>query len=168
MSYLSIFIVGLTLVFLDLSLLPYFIPGGFTLYLSIAFIVALSLKYSGLATLPLAFIIGLLYDWAAIDSNGLFTYLLVIIFVIGKILHYQKTNFQSGFRLTIFGLLTVSTIYLVGLGFVASQDWLNWENYLIISLISLIVMSVNLYIMDKFVFQYFNWLEKSYQNRRKS
>lgn len=152
----------ITLVFtiFELSFGHSFQVFGAVPYITLAFLVSLSVRSRNYFQIFLALIAGLLFDFASIHAFPVFTIIFVLIMILGRIVFYRKTSYKSLNSFVVLLLISVVAVYLISLPTLINNQFLGWQNYLKTFIAGIILTTVIGLIIYRLLEPYYGWLDK--------
>jgi rod shape-determining protein MreD len=150
---------------LETSFLPHFKLFGAVPFITLSFIVALSLKNKGYFHILIAFATGFYFDFV---SNG-FPHTFLIVFVltvlVTKAFLYRDTSYDI--MPSYLGTLGIATlvIYLFQIQTLIQINFIGWQNYIITVAVGIFLTLLFGYAMFKLLGKYFDWLAKESEER---
>ena len=152
----------ITLVFaiFELSFGHSFQVFGAVPYITLAFLVSLSVRSRNYFQIFLALIAGLLFDFASIHAFPVFTIIFVLIMILGRIVFYRKTSYKSLNSFVVLLLISVVVVYLISLPTLINNQFLGWQNYLKTFIAGIILTTVIGLIIYRLLEPYYSWLDK--------
>lgn len=167
MVYITLLLISSLLAFLDLSFMPYFSVFHATPFLLLPFLVLLSIKYKGYSHLFFALVFGILYDFATIGFVGRFTQIFLITIILGRLIFFRETSYETVGSFLILTTISTVLIYLSELYTLARFGFAGWQNYLIIMSVGVFLTLVFGLILRKMTYSYIEWLNKKYEESKR-
>jgi rod shape-determining protein MreD len=150
---------------LETSFLPHFKLFGAAPFITLAFIVALSLKNRGYFHIFIAFAAGLYFDFVSNGTPYTFLAIFILTVIVTKAFLYRETSYDI--MPSFLGTLTVSSllIYLLQLPTIVKVDFVGWQNYLLTVVTGVLMTILFGYILFTILGGYFDWLAKASEER---
>jgi rod shape-determining protein MreD len=167
MAVITLVLFSFVLTFLELSVMPFFKVFEATPFLVVPFLVILSVKYKGLFQLFLAFVIGAVFDFAAVGTFGRYTLIFLITVLAGRILFFRESNYNSGQAFLTLTILTTLSIYGSQLYVLYRQNFAGWQNFLVIIVSGLVLTLIFAALVYRFSEGYIEWLNKKHSESYK-
>ena len=165
MSYFATTFVIFAFALIETSLLPHFKILGAVPFITLALIAAISVKYRGFAHLFVAFAAGLYFDFISSGVPGLFTGVFVTVALLGRVVFFRDTGYDSTQSFLWLLGLSALFLYLVNGYILVGLSFSGWQSYLIIAVsgvvLTMLVGSAILRFSDGFV----SWLNKESEER---
>jgi hypothetical protein len=164
MTYFSSSLIALLLYFFELSLFPHFSPWLTIPFLLLPFFSILSVKDRTIFPIILAAIFGFLMDASVLSNFPIFVIAFVAITAISKLFFARFVSYgemRATLLLTLFGLLII-----YGFELPLSVTTLSWSfSWLIPIIFNFLLTYLVLAIMFLGFGKYFDWVEKSTEER---
>lgn len=165
MSYLVATIIIAISAVIETSLLPHFRLFGLVPFVTLAMIVALSVRFRGLFHFFVALAVGMYFDFLSGGVPGVFTGTFVTVALLGRVIFFRDTGYDS--TQSFLWLLASSAlfIYLVNGYFLFSTNFVGWQGFLLKSTVGVVLtVTIGLLIL-RFSSPITDWLNKENEER---
>jgi cell shape-determining protein MreD len=107
-----------------------------------------------------AFLAGVIFDFAGTGNIGEFTIIFLLTVLIGRVVFYRKTSYASISSFVVLLLISTLLIYAWQIPLLSSDNFVGWQSFAKTFISGLVLTLAAGVIIYKIFGSYFNWYQK--------